>query len=76
MGRPKGKVDTEEVKLAADPTTIKILDSLIEYGRFGTTRSEIVMFIIRSWFWENETRLKTAIASKDRPLGSASGPPE
>jgi hypothetical protein len=46
-----------------------MLEELELYGRLGTTKQEIIMYILRSWLWENEARLKAGIASKDNPLG-------
>jgi len=71
MGRPPNKVATEEVKLPVDPATLRMLDDLIEYGRIGTTRPDVVMFILRLWLWENQARLSREIASKDDPFSKA-----
>jgi hypothetical protein len=30
---------------------------------------EIVFLVLRSWLWENESRLKEAIQSKEAPFG-------
>ena len=69
LGRPESRVDTELVKLAnVDLTTIRILNALIEYGRFGTTRQEIIMFILRSWFWENEAHLRELLGPTENPF--------
>ena len=75
-GRPRSKAPTEPLKLRLDAATSMMLEELRAYGRFGTTKQEIVMFIVRSWLWEHEARLKTGIASKDRPFGPAHGEPE
>lgn len=70
-GRPKRKVDTEPLTLQLDPATAGMLETMEVYGRLGTTKSEIVLYILRSWLWENEARLKSAIQSRDAPLGVA-----
>ena len=75
-GRPRSKARTELCKLRLDPATSKMIEELEMYGRFGTTKQEIVMYIVRSWLWENETRLKDAVASKDRPFGFPPVEPE
>jgi hypothetical protein len=75
-GRPKNKARTEPLKLRLDPATSKMLEELEMYGRLGTTKQEIVMHIVRSWLWENEARLKAAVASKDSPFGFPPGEPE
>jgi hypothetical protein len=38
---------------------------------FLAQSGEIVMYIVRSWLWEHEARLKAAVVSKDKPFGSA-----
>jgi len=68
-GRPKRKVDTEPLNLQLDPTTARMLEALEIYGRVGTTKPEIVLYILRSWLWENESRLRAAIQSKETPFG-------
>jgi len=70
-GRPRKKADTDKLILALDRATCQKLDALIEYGGFGTGRREIVMSILRLWLWENDSRLKAAIASRDAPFGSS-----
>jgi hypothetical protein len=69
-GRPPKEGRTEKVVLAVDEATCLKLDALIEYGGFGTGRSEIVMFILRLWLREKEDKLKAEIASKFAPFGS------
>jgi hypothetical protein len=72
-GRPKSKVPKEVLKLRLDPTTLRMLEELEIYGRFGTTKQDIVMHILRTWLWEHEARLIAGIASKVSPLGSDRG---
>lgn len=69
-GRPKRKVETESLNLQLDPATARMLQTLEVYGRLGTTKQEIVLYVLRSWLWENETRLRAAIQSKEMPLGA------
>jgi len=68
-GRPKRKVETEQLSLQLDPATARMLEALEVYGRIGTTKQEIVLFVLRSWLWDNEPRLKEAIRSKEAPFG-------
>lgn len=68
-GRPKRRVETEPLNLQLDPTTARMLEALEVYGRLGTTKQEIVLYVLRSWLWENEGRLKESIQSKEMPLG-------
>jgi hypothetical protein len=73
-GRPKRKVDTEPLSLQLDPATARMLEALEAYGRVGTTKPEIVLYILRSWLWENEQRLRAAIQSKETPFGVLQDP--
>lgn len=68
-GRPKRKVDTEPLTLQLDPATARILDSLEIYGRLGTTKQEIVLYVLRHWLWDNEDRLRNSIQSRETPFG-------
>jgi hypothetical protein len=47
-----------------------MLEALELYGRLGTTKPEIIMYVLRSWLWDNEGRLGEAINAKDAPFGS------
>lgn len=70
IGRPKSKADNTDLKkLPLDPITWKMLEELEVYGRLGTTKQEIVKYILRSWLWENEARLRAGIAAKESPFG-------
>jgi len=69
-GRPRRKVDTEPLSLQLDPATARMLEALEIYGRVGTTKPEIVLYILRSWLWENESRLRASIQSKEAPFGA------
>jgi hypothetical protein len=77
--RPRGRSPkegfTEKVILAVDEATCVKLDALIEYGGFGTSRSQIVMFILRLWLRENHDAVKADIASKLTPFGSNNAGP-
>ena len=46
-----------------------MIDALVTYGRFGRTRPEVALFIIRTWLLEKESYLKSAIENRDNPLG-------
>jgi hypothetical protein len=52
-----------------DAVTSRMLDTLVTYGRFGDSRSQVALFIIRKWLFENEDRLQKAIAARKFPLG-------
>jgi len=70
-GRPENKIPPIDVTLPVDPITLKMLDALKNYGRFGRTRQEVILFIIRVWFWEHEDRLRSDISRPGNPLGVA-----
>ena len=67
--RPKHKVDTEPLTVPLDPATARMLEALEAYGRLGTTKQEIILHLLRSWLWENESRLREAIKSREAPFG-------
>ena len=69
-GRPPNKLQSKEVNITGmDPITFRMLEALETYGRFGKTKQDVALFIIRTWLWDNEARLRAAITSKDLPLG-------
>jgi hypothetical protein len=68
-GRPENKARTEKVTLPVDPATLRMLDSLSAYGRFGVTRPDVVLTILRMWLWDNESRLREGILSSSKPFG-------
>jgi hypothetical protein len=68
-GRPPKEGATEKVIWAVDEATCLKLDALIEYGGLGTSRTEIVMFILRLWLRDNHDGIKADIASKFSPFG-------
>jgi hypothetical protein len=46
-----------------------MLDALEAYGGLGSSKQEIVLFILRWWLRENKHRLTADIRSKDAPFG-------
>jgi Arc/MetJ-type ribon-helix-helix transcriptional regulator len=76
-GRPRkgatGK--TTPVPLRVDEATLQKLDALVEYGGYGTSRTEIVMYILRLWLRENHEGLKTEIAAKLAPFSGTDEAP-
>lgn len=76
-GRPINNVPGREIHLkTVDPVTYRMIEALEAYGRFGRSKQEVVLFILRSWLLEREEYLKTAIASRERPLGHVYPEPE
>lgn len=69
-GRPENTVPSFNLQITTvDPVTFRMLDTLVAYGRFGRSRPDVALFIIRSWLMEREEYLKSAIASREVPLG-------
>jgi hypothetical protein len=69
-GRPEGSVPKYNIDITTvDPITSRMIDALVAYGRFGRTRPEVALFIIRTWLLEREVYLKGAIENRDNPLG-------
>jgi len=68
-GRPETKGKKIELPLTVDLVTNQFLAGLAAYGRFGTSRQDVLLFILRSWLWEHESRLREAILSAEKPLG-------
>jgi hypothetical protein len=77
VGRPENDVPGREVRITTmDPVTFRMLEGLVMYGRFGRTKQEVVLFIVRSWLFEREASLRSAIASRETPLGVVYPEPE
>ena len=71
-GRPKRSASPRTIDMkAVDPVTYRMIDALVSYGRFGDSMPAVALFIIRTWLFENEDRLKGAIAAREAPLGHA-----
>jgi hypothetical protein len=69
-GRPENSVPSRSIDITTvDPVTFRMIEALVAYGRFGRTRPEVALFIIRAWLLEKEEYLKTAILSRENPLG-------
>lgn len=69
-GRPESILPSHKLEITnVDPVTFRMLEALAAYGRFGKSRPEVALFIIRSWLVDNEAYLKSAIASREAPLG-------
>ena len=76
-GRPQSKTGSRQLTITnMDVLTFRMLGTLVEYGRFGRSRPEVALFVLRSWLWDNEARLKSGIATSDKPLGMSSPEPD
>lgn len=69
---PRRSIDMK----AVDAVTFQMIESLVEYGRFGSSNPEVALFIIRHWLMEREEYLRNAIASRRAPLGIYPEPKE
>jgi hypothetical protein len=52
-------VKTVKLQLTVDENTARILDDMVEVGIHGTTKAEVGSWVIRTWIWENQDRLRT-----------------
>jgi hypothetical protein len=68
-GRRENRAPTEKVTMPVDPATLRMLDALATYGRFGVTVPDVALSIIRLWLWENEARLGVSVQGLSRPFG-------
>ena len=69
-GRPRSAVASRTIEITtADPVTIRMLEALVAYGRFGKSIPEVALYIIRAWLLEKEEYLKRAIEAREAPLG-------
>jgi len=70
LGRPETSVPGRSIDITTvDPVTFRMIEALVTYGRFGRSKPEVALFIIRSWLLEKEQYLKGAIANRESPLG-------
>jgi hypothetical protein len=76
-GRPESSVPGRSIEITTvDPVTFRMIEALVAYGRFGRSKPEVALFIIRSWLLEKEAYLKVAIANRESPLGHVYPGPE
>jgi hypothetical protein len=69
-GRPKNTAPSHTIEIrTVDAITFRMLETLVSYGRFGDSKQQVALFIIRQWLLENEDSLKRAIAARKFPLG-------
>jgi len=57
-GRPPRSLSVRPVTMGVDPATYRMIEALACYGRFGDSPPAVSLFIIRTWLFENEARLK------------------
>jgi hypothetical protein len=68
-GRPENAPAKSIEMTTVDPVTFRMIEALVDYGRFGRSKPEVALFIIRTWLLEREDYLKTAISTRKTPLG-------
>jgi len=52
-------VKTVKLQLTVDETTDRIMNEMVGVGIHGTTKAEVGSWVIRTWIWENQERLRT-----------------
>ena len=57
MARRNG-VKTVKLQLTVDETTDRMLEEMIGLGIHGTTKAEVGSWVIRTWIWENQDKLR------------------
>ena len=55
----RSSVNTVKLQLTVDETTDRLLDDMVGVGIHGTTKAEVGSWVIRTWIWENQDRLRT-----------------
>jgi hypothetical protein len=73
--RKAGTAHTINLK-AVDPVTFRMVNVLAGYGRFGRSRPEVALYMIRSWLAENEQYFKEALAARDLLVSQGYPEPE
>jgi hypothetical protein len=68
-GRPPRSVPPRTIVMKVDHATYRMIEALASYGRFGDSPPAVALFIIRTWIFENEARLKSAIDAGEVLLG-------
>ncbi|VAW80470.1 hypothetical protein MNBD_GAMMA14-338 [hydrothermal vent metagenome] len=57
MARRNG-VKTVKLQLTVDETTDRMLEEMVGLGIHGTTKAEVGSWVIRTWIWENQDKLR------------------
>jgi hypothetical protein len=80
VGRPRGPTGSgvsRKIEITtADPVTVRMLEALVNYGRYGDSKQQVALHIIRTWLTENEEYLKKEIAARYEPLGEVQPEPD
>jgi len=51
-------VKTVKLQLTVDETTDRMLEEMVGLGIHGTTKAEVGSWVIRTWIWENQDKLR------------------
>ena len=57
MARANG-IATSKLQLTVDQVTAKTIESVVPLGIHGANRAEVAAWIIRTWIWDNQDRLR------------------
>lgn len=58
MPKRKG-VETKKLQPTVDATTLRILNEMVPLGIHGGGENQVAAWIIRTWIWENQERLRS-----------------
>lgn len=56
MARRNG-VKTVKLQLTVDETTDRIIGDMVGLGIHGPSKAEVASWIIRTWVWDNQSKL-------------------
>ncbi len=68
MARRNG-VKTVKLQMTVDETTDRVLEEMVGVGVHGTTKAEVGSWVIRTWVWENQDRLRMNGISLQKQAG-------
>lgn len=54
----RNDVRTRRLQLTVDETTNRIVEAMVPVGLHGANKAEVAAWIIRTWIWENQDRLR------------------
>jgi hypothetical protein len=51
-------VESEKLQVTVDKTTERIVSEMVALGIHGQNKSQVAAWILRSWIWDNQDRLR------------------
>lgn len=51
-------VETGKLAPTLDETTLRIINEMVPLGIHGANKSQVASWIIRTWIWDNQEKLK------------------